>query len=260
QEAEPGDWVLPVCGATARCPGGGGRKGPARTRHIPTERVGRAPSLALAGLSPRTRCRWTRCTTSFALGPAEAGIRTIAENLIRLTLSGCLDLAPRQFQVLGIQSGCTAAQGAEGRRGKVVLEGHQHRNHQLVVGLLVGFHEVPEEAKLAEFLFRPMKDTVDDERLMAWAAIEPMTSSRKIGRPQPKEPPIFTPPNSPSGLTHLKRRVGRSCCISARTLILARSESSDKGAGRGQQEIRGEAQRRRENATERSDLERQGGG
>src|SRR5215470_2390140 len=60
----------------------------------------------------------------------------------------------------------------------------------------------------------------------------------------------------PSGLTHLKRRVGRSCCISARTLILARSESSDKGAGRGQQEIRGEAQHRRENATERSDLER----
>jgi len=56
-----------------------------------------------------------------------------------------------------------------------------------------------------------MKDTVDDERLMAWAAIEPMTSSRKIGRPQPKEPPIFTPPNSPSlGTPRARRSVPHS--------------------------------------------------
>src|SRR5262249_30278327 len=55
----------------------------------------------------------------------------------------------------------------EGSRGEMVLEGHEHRDYQLVVGQLGGLNVVPVQAKFVERLLLLVEDPVDDERFTA---------------------------------------------------------------------------------------------
>jgi hypothetical protein len=65
----------------------------------------------------------------------------------------------------------------------MVLEGHEHRDYQLVVGLLVGLNVVPVQAKFVGRLMQLVEDPVDDERFTASRPLKPMACSRKIGLP-----------------------------------------------------------------------------
>src|SRR5262245_31585016 len=60
----------------------------------------------------------------------------------------------------------------EGSRGEMVLEGHEPRHYQFVVGLLVGLHEVPVEAKFCRAPAAACGRPVDDGLLMARPAVE----------------------------------------------------------------------------------------